>query len=260
MIHRHFLSLFTPTVAWAIVGAGAISSLGFASAAQAVSFVPQQEGEVNVGFTSALGGGSYLNLGPLISSVESLVDPSTGTRSRLFVDRAGTNNTYGGIRFLSKDIGTSEGSGDFWFRPVAMAANGTNPLVENGQLEVGLFKFNFATVIQELNISWFDTEFLNAAAGQGTSYTVEYADGSTASAFIRAGANNNVQTSTLNNVTSITLNLGERRGSTGDGVNFQMDGVPVPADVPEPSMLLGLGALATAGFVQRQRTRSKPAR
>ncbi len=255
MTHHHLLSQVTAKVPWAIAGAGALSFLVIgAGPAQAISLVPQQEGEVNVGFTSALGGGDYLNLGPLFSSVESLVDPSTGTQSRLFVDRAGTNNTYGGIRFLAKDIGTSEGSGDFWFRPVAMAANGINPLVENGQLEVGLFKFNFATVIQELNISWFDTEFLNASKGQGTSYTVEYADGSTASEFISAGANNNLQSTTLNNVSSITLNLGERRGSTGDGVNFQMDGVPAPADVPEPSILLGLGALVAAGVVQRRRT------
>jgi hypothetical protein len=231
--------------------------LGFSPTAQAISFVPAEEGEVNVGFAAALTGEAYLNLDPVFASIESLVDPSTQTRSRLFVDRAGTSNTYGGIRFRSNDVGTAEGSGDFWFRPVAMAANGVDPLVENGQLEVGLFKFNFASILDDLEISWFDTEFERANQGKGTSYTVEYADGSTESQYIAAGRNNNIQSTILNDVASITLNLGERRGSTGDGVNFQMEGSPAE-DVPEPSLLLGLGALLLVGLGQRRTTRTHP--
>lgn len=216
--------------------------VGVSPAAQAASLVPQAEGEVNVGFATALGGGTYLSLDPLIASVTSLVDPSTNTRSRLFVDRAGTANTYGGIQFLATDLGTSETSGDFWFRPVAMQRNGTTPLVERGQLEVGVFRFAFANTISNLAINWFDTE------SAGTSYTVEFSDGRIETASIAAGLNNNIQTTTLSNVSAITLNLGQRQGSTGDGVNFQV------VDVPEPSMLIGLGALATFGLVQRRRT------
>lgn len=226
-----------------MLNVGAAASIGFIAAgmvapsAFAVSLVPQAEGEVNVGFESCLGDGcSYLDVDPLISSIESLTDDSTGTRSRLFVDAAGTDNTYGGVQFLAKDIGTSEGSGDFWFRPVAMAEDGVNTLLENGQLEVGTFKFNFSRVITELNINWFDTERQG-----GTNYTVFDGDGlEIASGTVAAGANNNIFSSTFTNVGAIQLDLGERYGRTGDGVNFQVD-------VPEPGIILGLGAMVLAG-------------
>lgn len=225
-----------PLVAASVVGLGAIAPV-----AQAASIVPQAEGEVNVGFTSCLGGGcSYLTLNPLIESIVSLTDDSTKTKSRLFVDKAGTRNTYGGVQFLAKDIGTSEGSGDFWFRPAAMKANGTDTLVENGQLEVGTFKFTFSQILSDLTLSWFDTERQG-----GTSYQAFDENGSKiASGTIATGPNNNVQETSLTNVKSIILNLGERYGGTGDGVNFQVDGV---AAVPEPGLMMGLGAFVVAG-------------
>ena len=224
-----------PILAASVVGLGAI-----APEAQASSLVPQQEGEVNVGLGNCLGGGcSYLTLDPTIESIVSLVDDSTGTQSRLFVDQAGTNNTYGAIQFLSTDIGTSDGSGDFWFRPVAMDATGDAPLVEDGQLEVGTFEFTFSKVLSDLTVNWFDTE----RAG-GTSYTAFDSNGDEiASGTIATGPNGNVQETTLTGVKSIVLNLGERHGRTGDGVNFQVDGVAVP----EPGLMMGLGAFVVAG-------------
>lgn len=248
MLH-HFASSPKLGLPVSLLGAGMVAAMvvGVSPAAQAASLVPQAEGEVNVGFASPLGGGSYLNLNPLIDSVTSLIDPSTGTKSRLFVDRSGTANTYGGIQFRSNDLGTSDASGDYWFRPVAMLANGTAPLMENGQLEVGTFEFKFKNTLSALTVNWFDTEYFNARAGVGTSYTVKYGDNTTETVFIPAGPNRNIQTTTLFNVSSITLNLGEKYGRTGDGVNFQVD-------VPEPSMILGLGALVAVGLVQRRRT------
>ena len=223
-----------------------------ASAAQAFSLVPQQEGEIDVGLSSCLGDGcSYLNVDSMFESIESLIDSSTGTRSRLFVDRAGTDNTYGGIRFLATDIGTSEGSGQYWFRPVAMKTDGITTLVEEGQLEVGTFRFAFAQIMASLTVDWFDTEYNN-----GTSYTVEYADGSTSNGIIAAGANNNIRSTLLSNVSAITLNLGQRHGATGDGVNVQMTGEPAETtDVPEPGIVLGLGWVAIIGMVTRRKTR-----
>lgn len=225
-----------PILAASVVGLGAI-----APSAQASSLVPQQEGEVNVGFNSCLGGGcSYLTLDPTIESIVSLVDDSTGTQSRLFVDQAGTANQYGSIQFLSTDIGTSDGSGDFWFRPVAMNATGDAPLVEGGQLEVGTFEFTFSQVLSDLTVNWFDTERQG-----GTSYTAFDINGDQiATGIINKGPNGNVQETTLTDVKSIILNLGERHGRTGDGVNFQVDGV---AAVPEPGLMMGLGAFVVAG-------------
>ncbi|NEQ43222.1 MAG: PEP-CTERM sorting domain-containing protein [Leptolyngbya sp. SIOISBB] len=242
------VSCITPILAASAIGLGAI-----APEAQATSLVPQQEGEVNVGLGTCLGSGcSYLTLDSIIQSVESLEDSSTGTKSRLFVDQAGTDNTYGGIQFLSTDIGTSDGSGDFWFRPVAMDQHGTTPLVENGQLEVGTFEFTFSQVLGDLTVNWFDTE-----RSGGTSYTAFDAQGDTiATGTIAAGSNGNVQETTLTNVKSIILNLGERKGRTGDGVNFQLDSTVA---VPEPGLMMGLGAFALAGgFGLRKRQGDRP--
>lgn len=236
-----------------MAGVASVLALGFmGSSARAASLVPQQEGEVNVGFAAPLDGGSYLGLSSIITSIESLTDASTGTKSRLFVDKAGTDNTYGFVQFESTDLGTSDGSGSFWFRPVAMAANGIDPLIEGGQLEVGLFKFTFAKVVQELSLSFFDTEFRNINSGKGTSYTVEFGDGSTDKVFVPAGPNNNVQTYSLSSVKAITLDLGEKRGTTGDGVNVQVA-------VPEPGIIGGLGTLVVVGLLKRRQSNQEAA-
>ncbi len=235
----------------ASIAVSAVATGLLAPAASAFSFVPQQEGEVNVGFSNCLGTGcSYVSLNPMISSVTSQVDSSTGTRSRLFVDRAGTANTYGGVQFLSTDLGTSDSAGAYWFRPVSMKSNGIDPKLEQGQLEVGTFRFDFASTLEYLSVRWFDVEYLQG--NKGTGYTVGLSDGSTLSGMLAAGLNNNIQSQTFNHVSWIELNLGERANRTGDGVNFQAEGEP--ESVPEPGITLGLGALAIAGLTRlRQR-------
>lgn len=231
MIHAlKKFGVVAPMLAASVVGIGAI-----APEAQAGNLVPQQEGEVNVGLGDCLGDVcSYLDLSDsLIYSIESLVDSSTGTKSRLFVDKAGTSNHYFNnlIKFRSTDIGTSEETGDYWFRPVAMETNGSG-LLENGQLEVGTFTITFKQILSDLTVNWFDTE------KQGTSYAIGDGD----DVDVPTGKNNNIYTETFTNVKAITLNLGERTGGTGDGVNFQ-----VHTSVPEPGLMMGLGAFAVAG-------------
>jgi len=130
-----------------------------------------------------------------------------------------------------------------------MQADGKTSLVENGQLEVGTFQFTFSQVLSDLTVNWFDTERRG-----GTSYTAYDANGNEiAAGTIAKGSNNNVQATTLTDVKSILLNLGERHGRTGDGVNFQLDGVAV---VPEPGLMMGLGAFAVAGGLSLHKRQS----
>ncbi|MBE9126536.1 MULTISPECIES: LEVG family PEP-CTERM protein [unclassified Coleofasciculus] len=260
MNFQHITNFLRNTGAVASLVAASTVATGFlAPSASAISFVPTQEGEVNVGFDNPLAG-SYLQLNPLIQSIESLVDPSTNTLSRLFVDLAGTPNTYGQVDFLPNDVGTP--AGQYFFRPVALQADGETPLVEQGQLEVGRFKFNFAQVIDSLSVTFFDTEFFDAngvgglgGVGAGTTYEGIETDG-TITDYVSAGGNKNFQTVTFENVSMLTLDLGERGAfftSTGDGVLFQVDG---EVSVPEPGTVLGLGALALTGaFGLRKRNK-----
>jgi hypothetical protein len=238
------------------VSCGMLWSLIAPSASAAISFVPQQEGEINVGFGQSLAS-SYLETPGM--RVTSLADSSTGTKSRLFVDRAGTNNNYGSnnqIRFLSRDIGTAESSNAFWLRPVAMLADGLRPRVENGQLEVGTFRFDFDNPLLDLVVSFFDTE------SAGTSFSAYDSAGSLISAGnVAARGNNNIQNHSFSNVKSIVLNLGQANTSnfnaTGDGVNLQMSGTPTTPseDVPEPLTMGGMALAAMGlGYARRRRT------
>jgi hypothetical protein len=226
-------------------------SLGVvANSASAGTLVPQVEGEINVGVGSAIGGGTYISTSGI--SITSLVDASTGTKSRLFVDKAGTANNYGSlIKFLANDVGTSELTNQYWFRPVAMLADGVTPRVENGQLEVGTYKIDFDNIISSLSVSvrWFDTEDI------GTSFSAYDALGNLiSSGDITPGVNSNIQDRTFANVKSLILNLGQANspkfGSTGDGVLFQMT---ASQSVPEPGLILGLGTAALAGVASKRK-------
>ncbi|MBE9129977.1 MULTISPECIES: LEVG family PEP-CTERM protein [unclassified Coleofasciculus] len=234
------------------VAASALTAGFLAPSASAVSLVPDKEGEVNVGLGACLSPSSetgnpckYLELSPWISDVASLIDDSTGTKSRLFVDKAGTKNTYGAIQFKAFDVGTPVS--EFWFRPAAMMADGVTPLLEKGQLEVGTYKFDFAKTISSLTVRWFDTEYKD-----DTSFVATGIFGDV-SGVVPAGPDRNIYEQTFTDVSSITLNLGERGGrfGTGDGVNFQIE-----KQVPEPGTAAGLGALAfmsTLGLRKRNK-------
>jgi hypothetical protein len=234
---------------WAVLGS-AIALLGIgisAPAASAINLVPQQEGEIQLtGMTCLTGAGNCIELDPSIfDSVVSEIDSSTGTKSYLFVDAKGTSNVYNDtvndvtFNFGATDLGTTEPADQFWFRPVAVNADGS--LMEGGELEVGTFTFDFAKTLSELTLSFFDTEKAN-----GTSFTVYSAGRAPEEFVVEAGPNSNIREFTLSEVEKLTLNLGERYGRTGDGVNFQA------VTVPEPSMVVGAIAALIGGGVLRQ--------
>lgn len=223
------------------VATASIAMTGFATQASAIGLTPDKEGEVNVGVE--VEGAQYLSndLFPFIESIVSETDQSTGAKSRLFIDHFDTANDYaGGVKLGTKDAGTnSEG---FWFRPSEYVDGKSE---EKGQLEVGTFTFNFNTVFEDLTINWFDTESKNTTGAVAINgQMLDSPD------WVPQGKDSNIFTQTFKNVESITLKLGnDKVNGTGDGVNFQLSGNPVPQSVPEPATLGGLAivGLALAG-------------
>lgn len=217
-------ALLATTVASFTLGA-------IAPSASAFSFVPQQEGEVNVGLGCL---DNCIELDPIFANITSLTDSTTGSKSRLFVDNFDTNNSYGNgaIKFFTKDAGTNHEG--FWFRPSEIAE-------ENGQLEVGTFEFTFSSILSELTIDFFDTESFSTT-GVLAINGVDLLSPD----FVAKGSNGNIVSQTFTDVQSIVLKLGKDYASgTGDGVNFKLAGEP--AAVPEPASLLGLLAIGALG-------------
>lgn len=221
----------------------AITLLG--SSAFAGTLVPQEEGELDVGLGCLE---TCISLPDLISSIESLTDSTTGAKSRLFVDDVtGGANTYTDgtdtVSFASVDGGTN--SSGFWYRPVDTDE-------ENGQLEVGTFKFTFTKTLSELFVDFFDSE-RNNETGILAINGVDLASPD----YITKGPNGNIQSKTFYDVSSITLKLGyddwtifNGKENTGDGVNFRM-----ATSVPEPASVLGLGVVAAlSAFGLRKRS------
>jgi len=242
-------TFFRNTGAIASLVAAATVATGFmASSASALSLVPSEEGEVDVGLGACLSPSSesetgdsceYLTLSSLIGSVESVANPD-GTFSRLFVDDLTTANNYGSVvKFQAGDAGTvPEG---FWFRPSELEE-------EQGQLEVGTFRFNFTEVLPELKIAYFDTES-SGTTGVPDSGGVLDTDGvlDAGSNPILPGPDGNISYQIWKDVSFITLKLGQDNpmvGESGDGVDFQLE---TTADIPEPASTLGLGALGLMG-------------
>jgi len=204
-----------------------------------------QEGEIDVGLVCIE---ECIELDPLIQSVESLVDASTGSKSRLFIDNLRTESIYTDtsgsdiVRLLAGDKGTNpEG---FWFRPSTDE--------EEGRLEVGTYKFTFSQTLAELDFTFFDLDWASNSTG------VVAINGDTSrSKFYPAGGNGSQTTDTFKNVKSITLKLGlDHPDFTGDGVDFQLV-ARLPMPVPEPSTVLGLGAVAIGALGLRKRKNNK---
>ncbi|MBP0014254.1 MAG: LEVG family PEP-CTERM protein [Roseofilum sp. SBFL] len=190
-----------------------------------------------------------------IGSVESLAwddaeNPGTPQRSRLFLDWMGTANEYTNgtetVSFGESDLGTN--TTGYWFRAAA-------PNEEQGQTEVGDFKFNFTETIDKLTIDFFDVESWRTTGithvnGQalGNEYLVSSGLG-----------DSSLHSFTLFDVNSITLSVGrDFANNTGDGVTFRFQGFEeaIAQDVPEPSAVLGLGFLAAASALGLRKHRS----
>lgn len=227
------------------IGFGIISS---ASVASAASLVPNQEGEVSLlglGCRSSLTCINTTSLHPVGYTVESFgfsaADGTKYGKSLLFVDDRSTPQEFTvngfGVKFLAEDEGTNPALGEKWFRP--MAVNRSGRPVENGRLEVGLFEFVFQSVIDKLELTFFDVE------DPGT--LISNLNGNLSNILTTPGDNGNVQTVTLTNVKSFKVQLGSPKTSTfprtGDGVNLQL------TKVPEPGTVFSLGALAIGGVV-----------
>ncbi len=246
------------------------ATVAIAPGARAASLVPQMEGEINVGLGDAWSDSGYLDLGGFDYSVTSLeMDVERGgnlykTQSRLFVDKAGTENDYGsGLRFISRDIGTAENAEEeYWFRPVAMNADGTP--IEGGQLEAGKFLFDFGKTLDSLSLDFFDVESSGVVGSSaGTWGQITKVNGETVDFTIDSGKDRAISSVNFENVTSLEVMFGNPNNSgdykndkewgTGDGVLLR--GEYEAADVPEPGLMLGLLAVGLGGVATRRRTR-----
>ncbi len=94
--------------------------------------------------------------------------------------------------------------------------------------------------MEEITIDFFDVESL----GSGI---LEVNGQSVTDQMLKAEADGNTQSLTLNNVNSLVLQLGNTNGQgSGDGV--LISGVQAVQSVPEPTTTFSLGALAVAGI------------
>ena len=222
-----------------------IGSFSFAAGANAASIVPTTEGEIQLTNLTCLGG-SVTCINTTTQSIPYQVtslnyDTNTTPQyglSRLFSDGSGTANNWGfGINFDATDIGTNAPVGEYVFRPVAYNTGGTP--IEKGQLEVGKFSFDFlGKTVNQIQLDFFDTE------SNGTGVTE--INGAAVSQQITPGANNNLQTITLNNVSSFTVQLGNA---------YENDGVDLAVTVPEPTNIIGLAGIAIVGGLQLRKKR-----
>jgi len=194
-----------------------------APSASAIELLPPQdlETEINVGVTGSESGcldaskcidPSFL---PWIESIESLVDDTSGTKSRLFIDILGEETVYDGgdlgiADLLAKDLGTTPSGG--WFRPSETKADGSVG-EEEGQLEVGTYKFTFTKIIPKLTIKYFDTE-TSATTGVPNFFATALTDGMLISGEnpVPLGEDGNLYFQSWKDVSEITLKLGQEPG------------------------------------------------
>ncbi|RCJ42244.1 hypothetical protein A6770_08525 [Nostoc minutum NIES-26] len=220
------------------------------SKAEAASLVPQQEGEIALTNVACFTG-NCISTVPFGYTISSEVYSPNYKRSLLFSDKSSTVNNYPNqlnpglvIKFTNPDAGTNPTAIENWFRPVAIKANGS--LVENGELEVGQFKFNFTQTISELELSFFDVE------QNGT--TILNVNGVAFNEAIASGPDSNIKKVKLTNVDSFVIKLGSIGGNFKTG-----DGVLLKVSTPEPASILSLGALALTGlFGLRKSKKSSP--
>jgi len=221
----------TGTLATVVTTAALTTGVLAPQASAMINLVPQTEGPVDT-----------LTLNPLIESITSLTDSTSGEQSLLFVDDLSTPNSYNpGIVFNRPDVGTNPIG--YWFRPVLVSE-------ENGQLEVGTFEFKFTQTLDSLTARFFDVETWYSTG-------VLKVNGQNENQLIYGSANigdGSLNSMTFTNVDSIVLKLGEDFGlGTGDGVDFQLHAMlstnPNSERVPEPSVLVGLGAVAAMGLL-----------
>jgi hypothetical protein len=245
-------------------------------AANGASLIPQQEGEIKLTNVACLDPSGCidteeLGLGFTVKSLAYDFDNQGASfgLSRLFVDKLSTPNTYGNgnqaITFGIKDAGTNTPKETFWLRPVAYYYNGQDPIInanalptedkmsaaENGELEVGRYLFNFTQKISELKIDFFDVESLTTGILEVNGEDIQ-------DILLKKGNDGNTQTLTLLDVESFVIQLGQPNtrfpNPKGDGV--RLSGLTATKAVPEPGMVVSLGALAVVGMFGLKRRKA----
>ncbi|HEY9651541.1 MAG TPA: LEVG family PEP-CTERM protein, partial [Coleofasciculaceae cyanobacterium] len=211
-----------------LLAASAAVTGSLAPSASAATLLPPPsfaEGEIDVGLGCLTGACYDPTDFPLIDSIVSLVDTTTGTRSRLFLDVLTTANTYNGgslgtAIFLAGDEGTTPAG--LWFRPSETANNQGRVGEERGRLEVGTYTFTFKNPLSKLLVRYFDTEVGNFTSVLNTDGTLVTDGDFTGPNPVPSGPDGNIQYQTWTNVSTITLKLGrDIPNGTGDGVDFQ---------------------------------------
>jgi len=233
------LTILATTIAGSTIG---LNIIGGISKAQAASLVPPVEGEIQLTNVACLTG-SCIDTTPYGYTVTSQNYDANYKPSLLFSDDSGTSNSYGfGISFGQPDAGTNTIAGENWFRPVAIKKDGS--ITENGQLEVGVFKFDFASTISELVLSFFDVEDIGTA--------ILSLNGGAFAGTVTPGDNANIKKVTLTNVNSFEVKLGNIGGKfiTGDGVRLDIN-----QTVPEPGTTMSLGVLGLVALFGLQKRR-----
>lgn len=133
--------------------------------------------------------------------------------------------------------------------------------VENGQLEVGRFQFDFKNPLAGLKLSFFDVEdskysgILSYTNSEGKTFSIKE--------LLTGKEDGNLQSLIIKDVQSFVVQLGnpgQKYGykdsefvKTGDGVDLQLE------TVPEPGTMAGLGTLAIVGIMSKRQRKNKTA-
>lgn len=237
-------NILSKIFAAAIAGCG----LMIAPIAEAAPLIPDEEAEVDVSAAGCLEADKCITdlteFG--IASITSLVDDSTGTASRLFVDTQLTANIYSDPDAEFNNYVEFLESGDEGTRPLEFVYRPSTD-EENGRLEVGTFRIDFLAPMTELIVDFFDVEWFRTTAVLGINgEEFETPD------YIETGSD--VVSRVYEGVTSILLQVGfdqDGENRTGDGVSFALR-TPDGAAVPEPGSIVALSALA-GGFLLKRR-------
>jgi len=250
-------TFITSTIAVSIFGLGLTAGIPAANAV--LNLVPQREGEIKLSNVNCIVDATdcidtQQELGYTVTSLPFDYDGQQNQYgiSRLFVDNTTTANTWHGssglgISFAMNDMGTNPTPNQFWFRPVAYL--GTEPgslptgtTVENGQLEVGRFRFDLGREFSEVSFNFFDIEASNFTG-------ILEVNGQRISRLLNGGPDGNLQQLTLSNVRSFVVQFG-KPGANGDLFSQNGDGVQIQITaVPEPGTLMGMGTVVLAGIL-----------